>query len=176
MIITISGRAGSGKSTVAKLLAKKLKLRHYSIGDLMRNMAKEKGISLSELSKIAEKDNKIDTELDDRQKKLGEKEDNFVIDGRLSSVFIPNSVKIFLDANKHERAKRILKDKRDEEKGVSAEEIMHKLKEREKSEIKRYKEYYGFDCYDKKYYDFIVDTTDSKPELVVEKVIKLIKP
>ena len=46
MIIAISGKAGSGKSTIAELLAKKLKLKHYSIGNLMREMAKKKNISL----------------------------------------------------------------------------------------------------------------------------------
>ncbi|MCH9028900.1 MAG: nucleoside monophosphate kinase, partial [Bacteroidetes bacterium] len=64
MIITISGKAGSGKSTVAKELARKLELKHYSIGDLMRQMAKEKNISLTELGKLAEKDDSIDKELD----------------------------------------------------------------------------------------------------------------
>ena len=38
MKITISGKAGSGKSTIARGLAKKLELKHYSIGDLMRLM------------------------------------------------------------------------------------------------------------------------------------------
>ena len=46
MIITISGKAGSGKSTVAKELAKQLNLQHFSIGDIMRKMAKEKNISV----------------------------------------------------------------------------------------------------------------------------------
>ena len=64
MIITISGKAGSGKSTVAKEIARKLELKHYSIGDLMRQMAKEKNISLSELGELAEKDDSIDKELD----------------------------------------------------------------------------------------------------------------
>ena len=52
MRITISGKAGSGKSTVAKLLSEKLNLRHYSIGDLMRAIADEKGLNLLELNKI----------------------------------------------------------------------------------------------------------------------------
>ncbi len=60
MIITISGKAGSGKSTIAKQLAKKLGLKHYSTGDFMRQMAKDKGVSLLELSRIAEKDKSID--------------------------------------------------------------------------------------------------------------------
>ena len=52
MIIAISGKAGSGKSTVAKLLASKLRLRHYSIGDLMREMAKEKERQMLEYCKL----------------------------------------------------------------------------------------------------------------------------
>ena len=56
MIITISGIAGSGKSTVAKLLAKKLNYNHYSIGEFMRDIAKEKNTSLLELSNLAETD------------------------------------------------------------------------------------------------------------------------
>ena len=51
MIITISGTPGSGKSTVAKMIATKLGFKHYSTGDFMRQMAKERGISLEELSK-----------------------------------------------------------------------------------------------------------------------------
>jgi len=34
MIITIAGEGGSGKSTVARILAKKLDYKHYSTGDL----------------------------------------------------------------------------------------------------------------------------------------------
>ncbi len=73
MIITISGIAGSGKSTVAKLLAKRLGYRHYSIGDFMREMAKERKVSLLELSKEAEKGHSIDKELDEKQRELGKK-------------------------------------------------------------------------------------------------------
>ncbi|MBI2654170.1 nucleoside monophosphate kinase [Candidatus Woesearchaeota archaeon] len=87
MRITISGKAGTGKSTVAKLLAHKLNLKHYSIGDLMRAMAKEKGITLLELNQLAEQDKSIDLELDDKLKELGQEKDNFVVDGRLTAFF-----------------------------------------------------------------------------------------
>ena len=90
MIITISGKAGSGKSTVAKQLAKKLNLKHYSIGDIMRQIAKERNLSLNELSKLAEKDKSIDTELDKKQLELRNKKD-FIIDGRLTAYFIPKA-------------------------------------------------------------------------------------
>ena len=74
MIITIAGTAGSGKSSVGKLLAKRLNYKHYSMGDLQRNIAEEQGISLLELSKLEEKDRSIDEEVDQRQISLGREE------------------------------------------------------------------------------------------------------
>ena len=72
MIITISGAPGSGKSTVATFLAKALHLQHYSAGQFMRDMAKERGVTLVELQKEAQEDQgKIDKEIDARTKKLG---------------------------------------------------------------------------------------------------------
>jgi len=174
MRIVIGGRAGSGKSTIAKLVAKKLSLKHYSMGDLQRQIAKERGISLLELGKLEEKDPSIDKELDNKQKEL-EKEDNFVIDGRLSAFFIKDAVKIFLDADEKTRAERILKDNRETEKNGDINETIKNMNQREESENKRYEEYYGLECYDKSKYDVIIDTTDLTIEQVVDKVVESIK-
>ncbi len=177
MIITISGKAGSGKSTIAKAIAKKLNLKHYSSGDFMRQMAKQQGVSLAELSKQAESDGGMtDLEIDERQKELGKKEDDFVIDGRLSSFFIPHAdFKIFLDVDLNVGAKRIVKDKRETESAKDVEEMILKIKKREESEINRYQSYYGFDCYDKKNYDIIIDTTKLSPDQIVDKILSLVK-
>ncbi len=176
MRITISGKAGSGKSTVAKLLSKKLKLKHYSIGDLMRVMAIEKGITLLELNRLAEKDKSIDFELDNKLKELGKTKDNFVVDGRLTAFFIPNAeVRIFLKTDDKVRAERIMNDKRQQEKSKSLKDAISNIKKREESETKRYKKYYGVNYTDKKLYNFIIDTTKLTPTQVVEKIIKFVK-
>ena len=176
MRITISGKAGSGKSTVAKLLSERLKLKHYSIGDLMRAVASEKGLSLLELNKIAEKDKSIDFELDSKLKELGKTKDNFVVDGRLTAFFIPNAeIRIFLDAADKTRAQRILKDNRQQEKSESLKEAIGSIKKREESERKRYKKYYGVNYLDKKLYNFVIDTTKLNPNQVVEKIVKFVK-
>lgn len=172
MRITISGKAGSGKSTVARLLSEKLGLRHYSIGDLMRAMANENGIALLELNKLAEKDKSIDFELDGKLKELGKTHDNFVVDGRLTAFFIPNAeFRIFLDAEDKVRAERILKDKRQQEKSRSLKETIHNIKKREGSEKKRYLKYYGVNYMDRKLYNFVVDTTNLNPDQVVKKIL-----
>lgn len=177
MIIVIGGEAGSGKSATAKLLAKKLKLKHYSNGDFMGKLAEERGISLLELSKLAEKDSSIDHALDERQIQLGKTQDNFVIDSRLGFHFIPNSIKIFLKADLNLRAKRILSDSknRKDEHNSSLEETKLNIKRREESENKRYKKYYAVEPYDEKNFDITINTTGLSVEETVSKMIDFIK-
>lgn len=174
MIITISGKAGSGKSTIAGGLAKKLELKHYSIGDLMRQLAREKRMSLNELSKLAEKDESIDLELDKKQIELRD-QDNFVIDGRLTAHFLPYAdLKVFLDCDDKVRAERILKDNRSDEKSKDIKGLIKKIRQREHSERKRYKKLYNIDYHDEKLYDLVIDTTKLSIMEVVEKIIRLV--
>ena len=172
MIITISGKAGSGKSTVAKEVAKKLGLKHYSVGDLMRQLAKEKKMSLNELSRLAEEDESIDMELDKQTIGLREA-DNFVIDGRLTAYFLPYAdLKIFLDCDDKVRAERILKGNRTDEKSKSLKELIKKIRQREQSERKRNSRFYKIDYHDKKLYNLIIDTTNLGITEVVDQIIK----
>lgn len=180
MIIAISGTAGSGKSTVGKLLAEKLGLKHYSTGDFMREIAKERNLSLEDLGRIAEGDRSVDATLDKRQIKLGKEEDGFVIDARLGFYFIPNSVKVFLDADLKVRAERVLKDilirgLRGEERGKTIREVIEEMKKREESEKTRYLKYYGVDPYEMEHYDLVVDTSKISAEEVGEKIVEFVK-
>ncbi|MEM4336527.1 MAG: nucleoside monophosphate kinase [Candidatus Woesearchaeota archaeon] len=176
MIITITGPPGSGKSTVAKILAKKLKFKHYSAGDFRRAIAKKRKISLEELNKEDEKTGETDILVDEWQKKLGEKEDNFVIDGRLPAYFIPHSIKIFLKVNPKVAAQRVFQQRKGSavEEYKNIDEALKKLKEREMSDKKRYKMLYGID-YNKLNYDLVVDTTKSTPEEISTKVLNFLK-
>jgi cytidylate kinase len=175
MIITIAGTVGSGKSTVGRIIAKRLGLKHYSIGDLMREMAEQRKISLMEISKLAEKDRSIDEELDQRQISHGMEEDDFVIDGRLSFHFIPKSFKIFLDADELVRAKRVLADNIRKEHNINLNNTVENMKRRVLSEKKRYRKYYKINPYSKKFYDLIVDTTKLSPNDVADTIIDFVE-
>jgi len=176
MIITISGKAGSGKSSVAKALSSQLGLKHYSVGDVMRQMAQDKGMTLLDLNKLAEKDPAIDKELDDRLVMLGKTQDNFVIDGRLTAFFIPHAfLRIFLDADAPTRAERILKARRVDEKHSTIKEVMANVHKREESEKKRYKDYYNVDYTNKKLYSHIIDTKPLSLQQVVDKIVSFAK-
>ncbi len=136
----------------------------------MREIAQKRGLSLMEISKKAESDPSIDEELDKRQKEIGEKEDNFIMDSRLGFYFIQDSYKIFFTVDPEEAAKRIIGEKRKDEAYRDAEQALSVLRKRMQSENKRYKEYYGIDFPRNEDFDLIIDTTHTKPEEIVELV------
>ena len=177
MKITIAGELGSGKSTVAKMLAEMLDYKHYSIGDFMRDIADERGVTFFELNNIAKKSNEVDEKLDTRQVILGEKEDDFVLDARLGWYFIPDSIKIYLSVDIDEAAKRIFTQKRDSEKeNTTLEDTKKNMIYRRESEEKRYHEYYGLEnTSDEFNYDLVLDTTDFPPETIVMEILQFVK-
>jgi cytidylate kinase len=169
MIISISGTPGSGKTSVAKYIAKDLGMKFYSVGELRGKMAKERGMTLDEFNKLGETERFTDEDADEYQKQLGINEDNFVIEGRLCWHFIPNSFKIFLTCDLDEAARRIFEARKNPEEGrddermyKSIEDAKKQIEERMASDTKRYQKYYGLNYQDPENYDLVVDTTDQE--------------
>ena len=174
--ITISGFPGAGKTSVGRKVAEKFGCNFYSMGDLRGKMAMEKGMTVDELNKVGENESWTDNDVDLYQKELGVKEDDFVIEGRLSYHFIPQSVKIFLKVDLEEGAKRIFSDQRDDEDDVdSLGEMADMIRRRIGSDKKRYAKYYGVDCYLESEYDVVVDSTRLGIDEVVDVVCREIR-
>jgi CMP/dCMP kinase len=179
-IITIAGANGGGKSSTAKKVAELLGFKHFSSGDFMRQIAKEKNITLEELGKIAEREDWVDKKLDDYVKQVGE-EKKAVIDSRLAFHFIPESFKVYLDLNPKIAAERMLNDMKNnparyfENKGdiESAEKMAEKSAKRLASERKRYFDLYGIkDHKDRTNFDLIIDTRKNNLEQVADIIIR----
>jgi len=179
MIITISGKPGSGKSTIAKKLEKILGFKRYYMGGERRKIARKLGITLEELNKRDEKEFFSDKIVDEYIVKLAKEKDNIIIEGRTAFHFAPNSIKIFFEVDPKEGARRIFKDskegKRPEERYSTVEEVYKANKRRVESDIKRYKKYYGFNCYDHKHYDIVIDTTNKTVDQVLQETLEALK-
>lgn len=172
MIITISGDAGSGKSTISEILSRELGLKKYSTGSIQRKIAKDRGITIAELGELEKKDKSIDNEIDQKTKELGETEDSFIIDSWLAAKFIPHATKIFLTADIDERVKRRMKQKREEENFEAADVAKNNMLQREKTNRERWIQFYGFDYKDEKNYDLIINTTELSVEQVKNKILE----
>lgn len=173
MIITISGRPGSGKSVVASRVAQALGVRHVSAGDFMREMAAERGMSILELSQSAERHDSIDREIDARTVHLAEEGGDFVMDARLGWHFIPQSLKVFLDVSPEVAAERIYRAQRGSEReNVTLATTQRAIESRTESERNRYLEYYELDYTDPDHYDLVVETSDMTIDEVVDEIVE----
>ncbi len=163
------------------MLAEKLWFERFSTGDFMREMAMEKGMTLMELNTYSETDGgKVDAILDERQKKLWEEKDNFIIDARLAWHFIPRSFKVYLTVDDFVWASRIVWDssnplRHSTDVHASIEEAMKTTQARRESESKRYMALYQVDNHDLSHYDLVIDTTHISPTEVVGQILDAIK-
>jgi cytidylate kinase len=163
------------------MLAEKLNWPRYYMGGLRRQKAAERGLTLAEYNKLGETDPSTDLEVDEYQKKLGETEDNFIIEGRTSWHFIPQSFKIFLDVDIDQAAKRIFSalqesSERNEDNNIkSVEDVVKSLKNRRESDTKRYEKYFGINVFDLSHYDFVLNTTQLNIEEVFAEVLAAIE-
>jgi len=149
IVVCISGMAGTGKSTLAKKLARKYKLKYYSGGDALKELAKDEGYNpssrgwwespegLSFLEK-REKNLKFDKAVDDKLLEYAQ-QGHVLLDSWVMPWLLKTGFKIWLIASKEKRAERIAK--RDK---ISIKEALQVLKEKEERTKAIYKKLYGF--------------------------------
>lgn len=149
IVVCISGMAGTGKSTLAKKLAQKYKLRYYSGGDALKALAKEEGYNpftrgwwespegLNFLKK-REVNPQFDKTVDDKLLQYAE-QGNVILDSWAMPWLLKTGFKIWLAASEEKRARRIAK--RD---GISVENALQVLREKEARTKAIYEKLYGF--------------------------------
>ena len=175
MKITISGRIGAGKSTVAKELAKALGYRYYSTGDIMRKLANERHTTILKLSEEAETDPLIDKKIDEYQSEIGKTQDDFVMDSRLGFKFIPDAINIYLFVSLDESADRILSRKNSEEHYKDYDDALNSITERESTENERFMKLYHVDFTDPANYDLVINTNDLDVHQVVSTIVSFLR-
>jgi len=169
MLITISGLPGSGKTTVARLLAQRLGLPHIYAGDLYRRAAVERGVSLEEFNALSEQDHSIDRALDARMAEYA-RQGNAVLEGRLAGFIAlqesAEALKVFLTASDDVCAQRVAQR---EDRNWRA--VLELNRARQRSDALRYRIIYGFDLHDTSIYDLILNSDTQSPEALAEQIL-----
>ena len=153
LIITVSGYHGSGRSTHATRLAKTFGLRYVSSGTIFRQLAKERGMGLEEMSRLTEEDSEIDRKIDERAKEESRKP-GVVIDATLAGWMAEDpDIRIFLLTSFEERIRRIA-----DREEISYGEAEKETVAREESEKARFLTYYKVNLDDLSIYDVVLNT------------------
>ena len=175
MKITITGALHSGKSTVAKAISEALVYTYFSVGELQRRLAVEKGMTITQYNKYM-LDNNLDNEVDNRTAEIGRMNEGFIFDARLAWHFIPDSFKIYLSVDLEIAVERAMKNERGKsENYASNQEAMESIIERRRLEVSRFKDIYNIDIDKDSNYDLVIDTSHISMEEVAEYAIDKIR-
>jgi len=194
LFITVSGPPGCGATTLTEGLAEALNCGYVIGGDIFRDLAEERDLSLQQLIAKAEEDDTIDRALDKRLRRIAEQwgaaNKAFVLESRLAGWLAGNraDLRIWLDAPEEIRIERLSDyevsyeiERPAEREDVSLRhlddegEIGPLLRVREVSEAGRYESYYGIDVEDQSFYDLSINTARWDAETVLEMVLTAIE-
>lgn len=171
LFVTVSGPPGCGATTVCEGLAAALDCGWVSGGGIFREIAADRGLSLSELVARAQSSDEIDRALDRRLRAIAEEwgaaEQPFVLESRLAGWLAGDraDLRIWLDAPVETRVERT----------ADREEMGAEMRVREVSEAGRYESYYGVDLDDRSFYDLSINTARWGPDAVLDVVLTAIE-
>jgi len=173
MHITITGKLGSGKSTVAKMLAHEDGFEIFSTGAILRAAAAERGMDLLDLNKELnanlDSDRSMDDLIDSTTVRVAAERrgDKLIFDSRMAWHFVPDSFKVFVTVDPMVAAERVMKDPRPGEPAEDVHELCAELVERSKVEQARFVYLYGVDYYDYNNFNLVVDSSHRAPAEVL---------
>ena len=173
MHISITGKLGSGKSTVAKKLAELYGFEIFSTGAILRAAAAERGMDLLDLNKELnsklDSDRSMDDLIDNTTIRVAaeRKDDLLIFDSRMAWHFVPASFKVFVTVDPCVAAERVMKDPRPGEPAEDVNELCAELVERSKVEQARFQYLYGVDYYDYNNFNLVVDSSNRTPDEIV---------
>lgn len=177
--ITISGRIGTGKTTLANHLADVLGWDELDGGKITRQFTKEKGFHIKDTQK---RPDEFDLALEERIKKLLKEEDNHVIQSHLAGFDAQGIGGIFKvlvicrdEEGKDKTSVRI--DRLMNRDDIGVEEAKDEVIEREKQNLEKFRRLYAKNdpnwvYWDEKYYDLVVNTFSLNQKEALNFVLK----
>jgi cytidylate kinase len=170
LLITVSGPPGSGASSTSQALAEALGVQRVDGGEVFRELAEERGMSLTQFSAKADEDPEIDRLIDRRLQRVAEvwgaSNKGFVLESRLAGWLAGNraDLRVWLNAPEEVRVERT----------ADREEMESEMRVREVQEVGRFERAYGVDVTDTSFYDLTVNTARWSRESVVEVIMRAV--
>ena len=165
MIITIAGLSGSGKNTIGEIVARKLNLR--LVDPTFKTLAEEHRMDLMEFHRKAEKEHMIDKIFDAALIKEVERGPCVVTTWLGPWMILRSDLRVWISASQHSRAERIAG--RD---GMTQEQSLAHLAERDASNRTRYLDVYRIDIYDHSDFDLVINSEKFRPEQAADIIIE----
>jgi predicted cytidylate kinase len=166
--ITLSGLAGSGKSTIGKLVAQQLSCEFISVGSWTRDFALQHyNMSINEFQDYCKLHPEMDQEIDRKMVAYCDQQSSLVIDYRLGFHFIKDALHVFLTVSDEEAHRRISGANRSNEKTDLAD-----ISQRNQNMRNRFLKQYEVDFTDLSHYDLVIDTEKYPLEEIVGLVLK----
>lgn len=174
MIITVTGKPCSGKSTMAEIFCKKYGFQRIYAGAIFKDEAKKMGMNMLELSS-SDKCIEIDFRVDKHLKEVYDTRFNedIMIESRTSFSFMPNAFNVFIDLDEKTMGERLFNsDRVGKEKAKSLEEAVRSTQARYEADRSRYKKIYNIDVDDKSNYSLVFNNAKMTPEQTADKIYR----
>ncbi len=180
--ITVSGRIGSGATTLAKHLVEKLGWEMLDGGKLMRKINQDLGFSIIDTEK---RPDHSDLEYEERIKKILKEETHHIIQSHLAGFDAQGIKEVFKiliiceDAQGNDKAE-IRIDRLVNRDKISVEKAKYEVQERERQHLEKFRRLYAngdqnWVYWDKKYYDLVINTYSHNAEETFQIALEAIK-
>jgi cytidylate kinase len=175
--VTISGHPGSGTSTLVSLLCEAKGWSSLNGGELFRQEAKRRNMTLADFGQLCKEDLEVDRQLDALLKEQMVRTDDeapSVIESRLSGWWAYKlglaTPRIWLEVDDLERAKRV-----QAREGGDLDSIVDANKQRSKIDEQRFDELYGLLPQQTEPYTHIINASDLNAQEVLASVLHILE-
>lgn len=154
LFITVSGPPGCGATSLCTRLSEAMDCPYVSGGDLFRELADKRDLTITQLSAKAQESDEIDRALDRHLREVaqewGAANEPFILESRLAGWIAGDraDLRVYLDAPAEVRKERI----------GDREETAAEMGVREVGEASRYQSYYEIDSEKLNFYDLHLNT------------------
>ncbi len=170
--VTISGHPGSGTTTLVSILEEEFRWKSINGGQIFRNAAKNKNLSLVDFAELCLIDDRVDKELDEELMEIIANSDGpEIVESRLAGHWASKKSvdckRVWLNVDEKVRAERVQKRE-----GGDLSQVLFSIQQRAEQDYLRFQQFYQISLDDMGPYSLVINSNNLTPGEVADKVIK----